>query len=135
MSRKIKFRAWDLDSKEYTTSEFLISGCYKHEIEVMGVSTSSEEELLNENVILEQWTGLKDLNKTDIYEGDVVIVNTKPILDLEAINGTFKVVYSDIMAGFTLDGIEPKYPCYGLYDTDKDFKIIGNIHQNPELLL
>lgn len=73
--------------------------------------------------ILMQWTGLKDTHGKDIYEGDIC---RKP-------NGNIGVIkyyesWSNFVAGFYLSDDEVSVmvinPC----------QVIGNIHQNPELI-
>lgn len=81
----------------------------------------------NKSVIPEtvgQYTGLTDKNGKKIFEGDVVKLY---LIDGEEI-GVIK--YNDKMCRFmffTKDG------SYSFDDTD-DFEVIGNIHDNPELL-
>ena len=70
-----------------------------------------------------QFTGLTDKHGNVIYEGDVIIV-----ID----NGHLRkcvVEYDDAeMAGFYFSG------CIDRIEELKDFEVIGNIHDNPELL-
>ena len=80
---------------------------------------------------LGQYTGLTDKNGNRIFEGDIVKAQDEilgsPFCD--GMNG--KVVY-DEAAYF----IEPKDPMNSqwLYDECAVYEIIGNIHDNPELL-
>ena len=97
------------------------------------------------NGTLMQYTGLKDKNGKDIYEGDIVEINTI-VSHSEDVFGepcdipqsiTTEVIYNDDFAGFDLSTIEPdlhlKAYCLAKDFTD-DYEVIGNIYENPELL-
>lgn len=73
-----------------------------------------------------QFTGLTDKNKKEIFEGDIVRYgDTIHKVVFEQRNGTayFGMVYSEIE---TLP--------FGHYQDLRQIEVIGNIHDNPELI-
>lgn len=128
--REIKFRAWDTINQkmhfdDLETFEFARNGepvmCC-----VGGFSKplSAKSSISHGQLILQQYTGLKDRNGKEIWEEDV--------FDCE--NGRGIVKYRN--GGYYLDWIGPKL--FGsrsdLYHNAHEGEVIGNIHQNPELL-
>lgn len=108
MNIELKFRIWDEKAKVFFPIEFGTS-----RLEGM----SSQE--INKQV--EQYTGLKDKNGTEIYEGDFLrfigkILTPVTFQDAEYIAGQF--------------ALSPQAP-----RSDEVFEVIGNIHENPELLI
>lgn len=113
--REIKFRAWDTSEKKMHTE---ISLLFANDLN--GVF----EGLSECGCIVMQYTGLKDKDCVEIYEGDVVRV----------MDSTFAIVkYSDDRGAYYLDcgkGIgDVGLICQ--YDT---IKLVGNIYENPELM-
>jgi len=122
MSREIKFRAWDNHHK--------IMICQRETDRVDKCLTYFET---NIKVNLMQYTGLKDKNGVEIYEGDVLGgVNG-------SINGTawkidlFAVEYN-ICKGFNLHMFMWDDEGNLKMDSTHYCEVIGNIHENPELL-
>lgn len=73
-----------------------------------------------------QYTGLKE-----IYEGDIVTVRTRYGMDKGVVvfkDGAF-MVYWDSNINFPRNGAIKKY-----YYLNEKNKVLGNIHDNPELL-
>ena len=72
--REIKFRVWDKEYKDWLADDtFAISNegellTYRQGGIMGGWITESNQE----NFITQQFTGLKDINKKDIYEGDII---------------------------------------------------------------
>ncbi len=69
-----------------------------------------------------QYTGLKDKNGQEIYDGDILSLN-ELILPVTFYNGSFHII------GNPNQGASPL-----IQDRAKNFVIIGNIYENPNLL-
>ena len=113
--RTIKFRAWDGQEMIYPDDYKKASG--KH----LTVS-----EILSRFEIVMQFTGLQDKNDKDVYEGDLLrsFEYGNSVFIVEFRNGAF-VKTGDFKRGITSDSL-----INGL----ARFEVIGNIHENPELL-
>ena len=106
--REIKFRAWDKVAKQII---FINSfdDCTWNEILEAYKDTMME------------FTGLKDKNGKEIYEGDIIIVDGKRC----------KTIFNLGEFTFQTEVDENAYYCIGYHS---DCKVIGNIYKNPELL-
>jgi uncharacterized phage protein (TIGR01671 family) len=71
-----------------------------------------------------QFTGLTDKNGTKIFEGDIVKWSWDTV---------FQVVYDDCYLGFIAKEKTGYHICLDNYGLNK-IEVIGNIHDNPELL-
>ncbi len=118
MSREIKFRVWGKTEKEYIRYPFAWLSLFD--------SPDGLEIEENEDLVIEQYTGLKDKNGKEIYEGD--------IMRYDAID--YKVLWADYYAGFETKRLNSPWNNAGLtlHFLASVGRVIGNIHENPELL-
>lgn len=147
MSREIKFRAWDQKDKKYllpekqgfvilpTMPSFGVTLPYENCSNPGNIDEDcidwADADLLMGRYELEQYTGLKDKNGKEIYEGDIVKVYawTNLTRGLEY-RHTTKVFWQEKYAQFNTtynDALSDEI-------TQDYFEIVGNIHENPELL-
>lgn len=120
MSRDFKFRAW------YETEKEMLDEDYPGEV----FSWKRSRHLLD----IMQYTGLKDKNGKEIYEGDIVkLYSWWDASGPAELDSPIQVVaWSEIHCGF-----DPfaNYDCdCGVQHDGERCEVIGNIYENPTLL-
>lgn len=122
--REIKFRAWLLVEERFIDIEYL----YRSESGAVTtvVDNNGNHYEVGTTVVLMQYTGLKDKNGVEIYEGDVVGYRDG--------EWSFDAVVEWGDHGWYMRGIWPN-DNFNFDDTEpRKLQVIGNIYQNPELL-
>lgn len=131
--REIKFRAWDTVNKVWRDIEELIIG--KNNAVVAIKDTNGNIYQVHEGqIVLMQYTGLKDKNGEEIYEGDFIrrfIEDEKAEKQREQV---FEIVWNNEYAEFEPLFHETGWRPVLKYVLESDCDVIGNIYENPELL-
>ena len=137
MNREIKFRFWNKIARRYLPAEFgAITGGGKfivYDVDMMAFC--SETEFENICVIPEQFTGLTDKHGRGIYEGDILtIINNTRILanNQKEKDALYLVKWKGVGFDFYLLNGDYMQGCGRI--SQPEYEIIGNIHENPELL-
>jgi hypothetical protein len=128
MNRDIRFRVCIPGEKfmelpEYSDHYLSLDGTM-YESSYKKYDTPNIEIERSKEVVLEQFTGLKDKNGVDVYEGDIVIITG------HGIRQPFEVRY--FAPSFNILCVPTNVHIQ--MSMNSEYEIIGNIHQNPELL-
>lgn len=115
--RELKFRVWCEERKEMLPIQ-------RHSFKT-NKSMPYGWNMQYEFDAIMQYTGLKDKNDKEIYEGDIVIAYNE---DCDTICKG-QIVWDKWECGFCIKGAEPTF--IGWYP---ELEVIGNIYENPELL-
>lgn len=125
--REIKFRVWDKSVMRWWSKDSQYLQMDGKKIHPAPWSTLSAE-LPDDDIIIEQYTGLKDSKGQEIYEGDIIKAiypNAQFANEAEQITvvkwAYDRWAFNNKTAGFY-------FSCF-FYP-----EVIGNIHENPELL-
>lgn len=121
-----KFRAWDKENKEML---------FVRQIDFMfgKVVLECYEQFFIDEVELMQYTGLRDKNGREIYEGDII-----RFFDCDGDGYTVPVVWDNDYACFSVDWGSNMLTSFDyleeFYTELKDIEVVGNIYENLSLI-
>ena len=130
MNRKIKFRAWDKVKQIWCNYKIDDGTVYFMDNDTGCLYRNYPGKY--ENFDLMQYTGIKDINNVEIFEGDIVKLSKE--------NSDFKeigiVKFDENKASYVLetqdDDISYNISYYNYHKVH--YRVIGNIYENKELL-
>jgi uncharacterized phage protein (TIGR01671 family) len=148
--RKIKFKIWDPGNKTMlphdqklllldTSGNIYMTSSRQGDCEL-------DLNLCKEGIFIPlEYTGLKDKNDKEIYEGD--IINFHRYMFSDGFNKPIEITRKDFVSAVEFDEEEAKYTfknqfCHEYIDEEGEpdkslwgsVRVIGNIYENPELI-
>lgn len=120
--RQIKFRAQEIASNKWLYGDLRH---HKDDVCIFEQGGMKGEQVKRDTV--GQFTGLRDINGKDIYEGDILDVNyadEDSYLEVRFVRGVFAFLWNG--------DLDDEFPCNA--PTHEWAKVIGNIHDNPKLI-
>ncbi|MBC1982795.1 YopX family protein [Listeria booriae] len=143
--RPIEFRIWNKIQNRYITNDLadlcldlqngnVLCGDLGHDGSIVNISA---------DVLLEQYTGLKDKNDKKVFEGDILRITEMSegykSAELEVKEFKAPVVFDDY-GWIVYDKEDTGYPlvildrAFDSIGADTEIEILGNIHENKNLL-
>ena len=132
--REILFRGKRLDNREWVEGYLYITHNGEHEISVYNKEVNIERWTHEvDPSTVGQYTGLNDKNGKRIFEGDIVEGHCHSAWSHRLQRCDIAYGRYGFEARNHIDGVDSDYYTYRVLFS-KDVVIIGNIHDNPELL-
>jgi uncharacterized phage protein (TIGR01671 family) len=130
--KNVKFRAWDKFAHGFVIPKLiLVDGTGKvwivedegrHYEEIGGIA--------GKDLIIDQYIGIRDKNNKEIYDGDIIQGDFDGWIDTA-------YVFWNLNKGWCLKLISTHGDCdftHPKFCDEKHIEIIGNIHENPEMM-
>jgi uncharacterized phage protein (TIGR01671 family) len=139
MSRELKFRVWDAKYKSWMpTEDDAIMIDMTGQIYFQRKDQQNQHSLVadQKRFVITQYTGLKDKNGRELYEGDIILMPQDATMSHPTGESELcKVGMSGGAFGYWLcDRFESFLDWYGEIDVIDDAEIIGNMWETPEFV-
>ena len=133
MNRELKFRFWDKRNDEWWQPTYNASEGELEDLtitkngQIMMRDMTAHPQIVDDKFEVMQYTGLKDNNGKEIYEGDVVEIY---LYEYASVDETQKITIGENKGGRNF------YRDVGYLQNinSKHVEIIGNMYENPELI-
>ena len=135
--REIKFRAWDNFNNRMIQNDRILKICFIKSNHIPSLVVYSNRNIENHTEIREndkqycnefelmQYTGIKDTNKKEIYEGDILTSAFSKRI----------VIFDENTCSFMLKDVDLRNELFSLTkEKSKNLEIIGNIYENENLI-